>query len=78
MPAGGQHVEVPITILDKHLGLFMAEKPPDIVKIFPRLGRINRQRKIPAAQPGALMTQNALFLPWFSTFCFTHNWTFSP
>jgi hypothetical protein len=78
MPAGSEHIEIPVTLLNKDFSLFMAEKPSYIVIVFPCLGRINRQRKIPAAQPGALMAQDTLFLSWFSTFSLTHNWTFSP
>jgi hypothetical protein len=78
MPTGCEHIEIPIAILDKDLCALMAQKPPDIVIVFPRLGRINRQRKISAAQPGALMAQDTLFLYWFSTFSLTHNWIFSP
>jgi hypothetical protein len=36
----------------------MTQKPPDVIIIVPVLRRINRQRKIPAAQTPALITQH--------------------
>jgi hypothetical protein len=43
--------EVPVAVLDEDSDIFVTQVPSNIVKIIPRLRRLDGQREIPAAQP---------------------------
>jgi hypothetical protein len=50
------YIDIPVTILNEYGYIIVTEIPPDIVVIFPVLGRFYRQCEIPAAQAPALVT----------------------
>ena len=52
------YVNIPVSFFDENADVFVAEVPSDVVIIFFVLGGFDRQRKISAAQPGTLITQN--------------------
>jgi hypothetical protein len=52
------HVDVPVTVLYEYRDIFMAQIPSYIVKVFLVFRCFNRQRKVPAAQPGTFKTLN--------------------
>lgn len=54
------NIKIPVTLIHKNIYILMIEIPSDIVIIIPVLRRIKRQRKIPAAKPRTLLTQNLL------------------
>ncbi|MBA7711618.1 hypothetical protein ES703_120584 [subsurface metagenome] len=50
------YVNIPVAVLYEDRYVFMAQKPPYVVVVSLIFRRINRQSKIPAAQPNTLFT----------------------
>ena len=74
MPTLVLYVEVPIAVLNEDRDVIVAQIPPYVVVVFLVFRRLDRQRKIPAAQSGTFITLS--LLSHYYKFPYVRNWIF--